>query len=99
MRCTKVRLLMSVQGSIATRAGFPRHVRFSLASDRTGDITGCRKRAKNGSQRTSLDHLIGAGDKRRREVYAERFRGPEELITSSYFVGACTGRSSERSRL
>jgi len=24
-----------------------------------------------------LDHLIGAGDERRREVYAERLRGPE----------------------
>jgi hypothetical protein len=40
-----------------------------------------------------LDHLVGARDHGVRHRKAERLGGLE-LITSSYLVGACTGRSA-----
>jgi hypothetical protein len=40
----------------------------------------------------SFDHLIRAGEHGRWKFKAKRLRGLE--MTSSYFVGACTGRSA-----
>src|SRR6516225_4639460 len=41
----------------------------------------------------SLDHPVGAGEQRGWHVDAQRL-GVLRLITSSYLVGACTGRSA-----
>jgi hypothetical protein len=40
-----------------------------------------------------LDHLVGTGEQRRRHLDANVF-AVFMLITSSYLVGACTGRSA-----
>ena len=41
----------------------------------------------------SFDHLVGTGEQRRRHIEAQRL-AVVRLITNSYFVGACTGRSA-----
>lgn len=50
-------------GSIATKLGRQRHVRFTLDSDRTADMAECRFRAKSGlmhrNDKLLLDHLVG----------------------------------------
>ena len=45
------------------------------------------------SRFTSLDHLVGAREQRRRHSRPSAF-AVLRLITNSYFVGACTGRSA-----
>src|SRR5450759_4576424 len=63
---------MSVNGSISTELGYPRHVRFTPDSDRRTDIAGGPFRAKCGS-RGLFDHIVGAGEQRRRKGEAKRF--------------------------
>ena len=45
------------------------------------------------SRRLSFDHLVGAGEQRRRTSRPSAL-AVLRLMTSSYLVGACTGRSA-----
>src|SRR6516164_9156733 len=54
------------------------------------DLSRCSKRR---ADERLLDDLVGGGEQRVRHRKAERLGGLR-LITSSYLVGACTGRSA-----